>query len=91
VVGVKMGDQYCLDGVAVDRKLVHRNERGRATIDERVEIATDQMETGVKSSARAERVAATDELQVHEEPSIQATPPAPLPDMNTIPQENSPR
>jgi hypothetical protein len=49
------------------------------------------METGVESSARAERVAATDELQVHEEPSIQATPPAPLPDMNTIPQENSPR
>jgi hypothetical protein len=67
---MKMGDQDCLDFVAVDRKLVHRNERGRATIDERVEIATDEMETGIESSARPERVAATDELQLHEEPSI---------------------
>src|SRR6202011_769189 len=70
VVGMKMGDQDCLDFVAVDRKLVHRNERGRATIDERVEIATDEMETGIESSARPERVAATHELQLHEKPSI---------------------
>ncbi len=66
VIGVEMRDEDRIDGVAVDRKLVHRDQRRRAAIDQRVDLPADQMKAGVESPAGAEGIAAADELQVHE-------------------------
>ena len=65
VIGVKMRDENDFDVIAVDRKLVHGDERGRAAIDQRVDLVADEMEAGVESSAGAEGITAADELQVH--------------------------
>ena len=65
VIGMKMRDENDVDGVAVDRKLVHGDERGRAAIDQRIDPVADEMEAGIESSAGAEGITAADELQVH--------------------------
>src|SRR5262245_8416074 len=64
---MKMREEDGIDVVAVDRKLVHRNERSRAAIDEYVDVASDEMKASVESSSRAERIAAADELKMHAE------------------------
>ena len=65
VIGVKVREEDDVDVVAIDRELVHRNERGRAAIDEGIDTPSDEMEAGIESSARAEGIAAADELQMH--------------------------
>jgi hypothetical protein len=59
-----------MDVVAIDRELVHADERRRAAIDQCIDPASDQMEAGIEASARAEGIAAADELQVHGNPSL---------------------
>src|SRR5208282_3321300 len=54
-----------VDVVAIDPKLVHRDQRGRAAIDQRVDALSYEMEAGIESPARAEGIAAADELQIH--------------------------
>jgi hypothetical protein len=65
VIGMKMRDENDVDVVAVNRKLVHGDKRGRAAIDQRVDLVADEMEAGVESSPGAEGITAADELQVH--------------------------
>jgi hypothetical protein len=66
MVLVEVGDKDGADVVAVDREPVHRHERCRTAIDQDIDVASDQMKTGVESSAGTERIAAADELQLHE-------------------------
>jgi hypothetical protein len=66
---MKMRDQDGVDIVAVDRELVQGNERSGAAIDQRVDVAPDEMKAGIEPSARAERVTASDKLQLHEDSS----------------------
>ncbi len=66
VIAVEVREEDAADVVALDPKLVHRNDRCRTTVDQNVEIAPDQMEAGIESSARTEGIAAPDELQLHE-------------------------
>src|SRR5262249_17229884 len=91
MVGMKMRDQDRVDVVAVDREPVHANERSSAAIDQRVDVSPDKVKTSIEPSARAERVAASDKLQLHETPSTLAAEPSPAkatahgdgsPDMN---------
>ena len=65
VIAVKVREEDDVDLVAVDRELVHRNERGGAAIDQGVDAASDEMEAGIELPARAEGIAAADELQMH--------------------------
>jgi hypothetical protein len=58
-------DEDGVDVVRIDRELVHGDKRGRAAIDQGVDPFADQMKARVGSSARAEGVAAADELQMH--------------------------
>jgi len=51
VIGVEMRNEYRIDRIAVDRKLVHRDERGCAAIDQCVDLPADQMEAGIETSA----------------------------------------
>ena len=66
VIGVKVRDEDGVDVVWIDRKLVHGDKRRRAAIDQGIDLFADEMKARVGSSARAEGVAAADELQVHE-------------------------
>src|SRR6516165_3370697 len=74
MVGMKMRDQDRVDVVAVDRKLVHGNKRSGAAIDQRIDVPPHEMKAGIESSARPERIAATDELQLHENPQAAPAP-----------------
>ena len=65
MIFVEVGQEDGVHVVAIDRKLVHRNERACAAIDQHVKVSTGEVEAGIKSSAGAEGVAATDELQSH--------------------------
>jgi hypothetical protein len=57
-----MGEQDGVDVIAVDRELVHANKRGGAAIDQRIGIPPEKVKAGIESSARAERVTASDKL-----------------------------
>jgi hypothetical protein len=51
MIGVKVRQQDQTDRVAIDRELVHRNERSRAAINQRVDVPPDQMKARVESPA----------------------------------------
>jgi hypothetical protein len=65
MIGVKMRDEDDVDVIAIDRKLVHGNQRRRPAIDQCVDVRPYKVKAGIESPARAESVAAADELQVH--------------------------
>ena len=65
MIAMEMGDQDGVDRVARDAEALEPNERGRAAIDQEIRALADHMEAGVELPARAERVAAADELQMH--------------------------
>ena len=65
MIGVKVRDEDGVDVVWIDRELVHGDKRRRAAIDQGVDLLADQMKARIGSSARAEGVAAADELQMH--------------------------
>ena len=50
VIFVEMREENGVDVIAVDRKLVHRNEGSRAAVDEHVNVASDEMKASAKSS-----------------------------------------
>ncbi len=66
MIFVEMREEDDFDLVAIDRELVHRDERARTAIDQRIDMSSDEMETGIETSARSECIAAADELQLHE-------------------------
>jgi hypothetical protein len=68
MVGVKMGDENGGNGIAVDRQLVHADQRGGAAVDQCIDVLADEMKAGVEPPAGAECVAAADNLQVHRNP-----------------------
>jgi hypothetical protein len=65
VILVEVREENEVDLVAIDRELVHRNQRTRAAIDQRIDISSDQMKARIETSARSECIAAADELQLH--------------------------
>src|SRR5262249_44087345 len=69
VVFMEMREENGVDVVAIDRKLVHCDERSRAAIDECVDVASNEMKASIEPSPRAERVATADELKMHAEES----------------------
>jgi hypothetical protein len=65
MIGVEMGEQYCVDAVAIDALLLHRNQRGRPAIHQESAGIVFDMDAGIEPAAGAERVAATDECHLH--------------------------
>jgi hypothetical protein len=65
MIAVEMRDQDRVDGAARNAEPLEPDQRGGAAIDQKVRALAHHVEAGVEAAARAERVPAADELQMH--------------------------
>src|SRR5581483_7956165 len=65
VIAVEMRDQDEIDRVALDAEAFQCRQRRGAAIDQKVDGSARDVKAGVLPAAGTERVAATDELQLH--------------------------
>src|SRR5579863_3774326 len=77
MIAMKMADHDAVDAVGIDALMFQRDEAGRAAIDEKAAARSGDEETGIESTATAERIAATDKSNLHrrEPPSRASTTP----------------
>ena len=60
-----MRDQDDVDRLAGDAKMLQRDERRRAAVDQEVGGFARDVKAGVETPARSQRIAAADELHLH--------------------------
>src|SRR5437773_11923575 len=65
MVAMEMRNEDQVDRLARDVEALERRQRGGAAIDQKIDRRARDVEAGVLPAARAERVAAADELQLH--------------------------
>ena len=70
VIAMEMGDQDDVDVITGDAEPLERDQGGGAAIDQKIRAFAGDVKAGVETPARAERVAATDELDLHLSASV---------------------
>jgi hypothetical protein len=65
MIAVEMRNQDQLDVVALDLEPLHCRQRRGAAVDQQIGALSGEMKAGVVAAARAERVTAADEPQLH--------------------------
>src|SRR5579871_3333240 len=65
MIAVEVAEEDRVDGVARNAEPLEPDQRGGAAIDQEIRRLADHVEAGVEPAARAERISAADELQVH--------------------------
>lgn len=65
VVGMEVGDENCPYGIEINLPGFQCCERGGPAVDEKIDLFTGNVETGVESSAAAESVPASYEMNAY--------------------------